>query len=418
VRRAAAWVRARAVVIDLALIAFFLLLGVPSASVDSPLGWLRIGVVAGLVGPLLLRRRHPAATMAVVAVTVVVEMVVKPWGQFVPSMNLSLAVLLYTVVVYGRRSQVQPAVAVCAALVGWWAVTMFSTATPEGTRAAVMALSCVVVVFLASWMLGEFVAARRTCLAEVEDRAERAEVEQRALARAAVAEERTRIAREMHDVVAHAVSMMVMQAEGARIALPAGQVDVEQVLRDIGRSGRDAMGELRRMLDLLRSEPTGTVPQPTGADLAATVESMRAVGLAVELEQVNVPKGVPAGLAVQLVRIAQEALTNVVKHAPPPATAHVLADWGEPGPARQVLLRISNTAGTVVARPLAYLPSGGHGLDGMQERVAMYGGSLCTRLTPDGGFLVEAVLPVGTPHDGRYDEEATHWYDHRTRADL
>ncbi|WP_439657934.1 LuxR C-terminal-related transcriptional regulator [Lentzea sp. HUAS TT2] len=257
-------------------------------------------------------------------------------------MNLALAPVLCSVAVYGRRRQMWLAV-----FVSWWAVRTFDARDGQW-REFVVAVGFVVLLLLACWLLGEFVSARRAYLLAVEDRAVRAEREQEALARAAVAEERTRIAREMHDVVAHAVSMMVMQAEGARISLTSGGDHVEQALRDISQGGRDAMGELRRML---RQEPNGTAPQPTGADLRAVVDGVRAAGLAVDLDERGGTDDLPAGLVVQVVRIVQEALANVLKHAVPPVTAQVLVDWGSGADRRDVRLCVRNTAASAMPPP-------------------------------------------------------------------
>ncbi|GHH43768.1 two-component sensor histidine kinase [Lentzea cavernae] len=392
-RRVMVWLRSRPVAFDLALVAFFAWAALPYAVLDrSPL-WLQALMIIGLVGPLLIRRHHPGTAATIVLATIVAELVTSPWGSFVPTVNLTLAPILYSVVVYGRRWQVWPVLACSAILVAWWAASVDFSG--ESWRQSTAMIGFVAMLLLTCWLLGEFVSARRAYLRAVEDRAVRAEREKEALARAAVAEERTRIAREMHDVVAHAVSMMVMQAEGARMSLVSGGDQVEQALRDISRGGRDAMGELRHMLHLLRQEPTGTTPQPTGADLRGAVDSIRAAGLDVELHERGGPEGVSTGLVVQVVRIVQEALTNVLKHALPPASAEVVVDWGPVTSGREVRLRVRNSAGTAAGQPLVDLPSGGHGLPGMRERVSMYGGTLRTERTADGGFVVEAVLPVG-----------------------
>ncbi|MDX3659779.1 histidine kinase [Streptomyces sp. ID05-26A] len=394
VRQVMVWLRARPLVFDLALVAYFLWPSLPGTVFGRSPWWLQALVVAGLVGPLLIRRHRPGTAMTIVLATIVLEFLTSPWGTFVPIMNLTLAPVLYSVAVYGRRQQVWFALAGSAVVVTWWAVRTFEARGGQW-REFVVAVGFVVLLLLACWLLGEFVSARRAYLLAVEDRAARAEREREALARAAVAEERTRIAREMHDVVAHAVSTMVMQAEGARMSLTSGGDQVEQALRDISRGGRDAMGELRRMLHLLRQEPTGTAPQPTGADLRAVVQGVRAAGVSLALEERGDAADLQAGLVVQVVRIVQEALTNVLKHAEPQATARVVVDWGAAGDGREVRLSVRNTAASAARGPLAGLPSGGHGLAGMRERVAMYGGTLSAGPAADGGFAVEAVMPVG-----------------------
>jgi signal transduction histidine kinase len=205
---------------------------------------------------------------------------------------------------------------------------------------------------------------------------------------AAVAEERARIARELHDVVAHAVSVMVVQSGSARLTLRSDPAGSEQALRSVEVTGRQALVEMRHLLGLLRADTAGPAlaPQPSMRGLGALVESMRAAGQEVELRTDGVPVPLAPGLDLSAYRIVQEALTNAARHAGPvPVRAHV--SWGR----HALSLEITN------GRPSAPVPLGGgpgHGLIGMRERCELFGGTLWTGKTPDGGFRVRARLPL------------------------
>jgi signal transduction histidine kinase len=210
--------------------------------------------------------------------------------------------------------------------------------------------------------------------------------ERQVSAREAVVGERERIARELHDVIGHHVSTMVVQAGAERRMLPDGQDDTREVLGTIERVGRGALDEMRRMVAMLRQDPrTDLVPQPTLHDLPELVRQMRANGLSVELGIDGEVRDLPAGIELSAYRIVQEALTNVVKHAGG-APARITLTYG--ADTLEITVRDD---GTAAARPEL---GGGHGLVGMQERVAMYGGRLEAGPAGSGGFAVRVQLPV------------------------
>ena len=212
-----------------------------------------------------------------------------------------------------------------------------------------------------------------------------AERERQVAAREAVVEERARIARELHDVIAHHVSTMVVQAGAERRVLGPGQDETREVLGTIERVGRGALGEMRRMVAMLRQEPgEELVPQPQLADVPVLVEQLRAAGLPVELTVTGQVRELPVGIELSSYRIVQEALTNALKHAGD-ASAAVALDYGD------------DTLEIVVSdngRGPASEGSDGHGLVGMRERVTMYGGQLQAGRAHGGGFAVRVRLPV------------------------
>src|SRR5215831_6546763 len=215
----------------------------------------------------------------------------------------------------------------------------------------------------------------------------RTEAEQERLA---VLEERTRIARELHDVVAHHMSLIAVRAETAPYRLTGLSESAQAEFSSLSEVAREALTEMRRLLSVLRhDEPAALAPQPQLADLPVLIDAAREAGVSVELSLPPAPGRVPAGVGVCAYRIVQESLSNASQHAPgAPVNVSVTHDSGV------ILLRVANGPGGHPA------PSGnehrpGHGLTGMHERVALLGGSLSAGPAPEGGFVVSAVLPLG-----------------------
>jgi signal transduction histidine kinase len=241
---------------------------------------------------------------------------------------------------------------------------------------------------LIAWVLGDSMRYRRAYYAALEDRAARLERERDAQAQIAAAAERARIARELHDVVAHNVSVMVVQADGASYALDRSPERARQALAAISSTGRQALSEMRRMLGVLRSDDgeTGVAPLPGIAQLGELLEQTRATGLTVSFTVEGVPAPLPGGLALAAYRIVQESLTNTRKHGGPAASAQVLLRYCED----VLVLQITDDG----FGSAAGADGGGHGLTGMRERVALYNGTLQAGPLPGGGYQVTARLPV------------------------
>ena len=273
-------------------------------------------------------------------------------------------------------------------------------------------------IFTVFWFLGDSRRMRELRSEEFEERARRLEYEQEQERRLAAQDERTRIAREMHDIVAHSLSSIISQADGARYAAASartaraqqmqqaqqaeqlGQVQqqsepdiAEQTLELIADTARDSLTQMRSLLGLLRTdEATAYAPVPTLSDVPALVEQSRRAGLPVTFTGITgtMARTLPQGAELAAYRTVQEALTNVLKHSPGAATT-VTIHWGEDG----LHLRVHNgpvssTAAQHIARPV---PGSGNGLRGMSERIALYHGTLTYGLQPDGSWLVEATLP-------------------------
>jgi signal transduction histidine kinase len=229
------------------------------------------------------------------------------------------------------------------------------------------------------------VVARRV-VGDRERRAQLAERERDLAAREAVVEERARIARELHDAIAHNVSMMVVQAGAERRVLDATSASTKEVLGTIERIGRGALTEMRRLVGMLRSDARDPLaPQPGLADLPTLIGQVREAGLPVDLQIDGQRRELPVGIELSAYRIVQEALTNALKHAGE-SHASVRVHYG----ADSLELEIVDD-GAGAQAPVA---SGGHGLVGMRERVALYGGRLDAGRRPSGGFAVRVLLPI------------------------
>jgi signal transduction histidine kinase len=224
-------------------------------------------------------------------------------------------------------------------------------------------------------------------LHERSERADRLLVERDERAREAVAEERARIARELHDIVSHAVSVIAVQSGSLRRRLRHERPAEAEELRGIEETARQALGDMRRMLGLLRTDEDAPAlaPQPGLAQVDRLVEQVRETGLDVEVAVEGEPRALPPGVDLAAYRIVQEALTNVLKHADG-AYACVALRFGE----RELALEITDDG----RGPDPASNGGGHGLVGMRERAALYGGSLEAQPAPGGGFQVRARLPT------------------------
>ncbi|MDT0381802.1 sensor histidine kinase [Streptomyces sp. DSM 42041] len=253
--------------------------------------------------------------------------------------------------------------------------------------------------FALAWVMGDSLRTRRAYYEQLEERAARLEKEREAQAKVAVAAERARIARELHDVVAHNVSVMVVQADGAAYVLDSAPEQSRQALQTISGTGRQALAEMRRLLGVLRTgdgeqrrDGDEYVPQPGVEQLAELVDQVRGTGVTVKFAIEGTPRPLPSGVELTAYRIVQEALTNTRKHGGPHVGANVRLTYGD---GELELLAEDDGRG---AQPELYEDGGadglGQGLIGMRERVGMVGGRLQAGPRPGGGFRISAVLPL------------------------
>jgi len=331
-------------------------------------------------GALAFRRRTPLGTMLVVAAAVsapqlFVVLTITLWAHFLP-----LLIATYSVVRHADRER-----AAAGLLVSVVAVVVQFLRVPSIGTAANVPFAAVPLVVVAA--VGRGLRRRDRSHAALTERASRLAEEQEAWAQDAVAAERARIARELHDVVAHCVSVMVIQAGAAEDLLDRDPDGARQPLRAVQHAGQQAVAELGHMLGLLRGDaPADTLlPQPGVGQLPELIRQVRGAGLPVTYDVDGAPRDLPPGVDVALYRLAQEALTNVLKHARG-ARATVVLRYPDGG----VELAVHDDGRATTAAG----PGLGHGLIGMRERVTLYGGTLEAGPRPDGGFAVEARIPV------------------------
>ena len=356
-----------------------------SGSRDGALA-LNLLAIAALAVPLTWRRRAPLP-VAVAVFAAAAAMTAGLTG--VDELNTLFLVVLMTA--YSVGSTADTRVALVGLAIVWAGIALVSTLMPDaivGDYLFPMGFA------FAAWGGGRAVTHRGHLAAELHEAAVRAEESREGEAARAVAQERRRIAREMHDVIAHSVSVMVVQAGGARCVLERDPERANEAAALIERTGRNALAEMRRLLGALG--PAGDTagpglalaPQPTLGELEGLVDRARAAGLPVTLRLEGERRALPAGLDLAAYRIVQEALTNAVKHARL-APTDVLVRWGK----EDLDLVITDTGDPRAVVPV--LSGGpGHGLVGMRERVQLFGGRLHAGAVPGGGFEVRARLPL------------------------
>jgi signal transduction histidine kinase len=329
---------------------------------------------------LIWRRRAPLVVLAVLAGSFfVASLVVPPSGEDPIALGIALVVAIYSVGAYTGGPW-----AIMGAF-GTLALVLVAVAT-DPDQATLGAYIFFTLVVGGPWIAGHAIRRRRLSERLLEHRAVTAEREREVRARAAAAEERARIARELHDVVAHAISVIVLQARGGRRLLASEPEEAREAFDSIESAGQQALVEMRRLLGMLRlgNEVLALAPQPSLQSLAALAAQVSEAGLPVEVTIEGDPKELSPGVDVSAFRIVQEALTNALKHSGP-ATAHVFVRYGE----EELELEILDTGPGVPAGD-----GSGHGLVGMHERVALYGGEVVAGRRTGGGFAVRVRLPL------------------------
>ncbi len=337
----------------------------------------QLAFTAALCLILLLRRRRPLLVFAALAAIAALQ-----WLIADPQLgDAALLIALYGVALRGNVVELVLAAVVLEA----GAVIAAAKWAPSDPVKIWIGLSAL---GLAAAVLGISVRQRRALLASLHDRAARLEYERDQEGRLAAAAERNRIAREMHDIIAHNLSVMIALADGAGYAIDASPVQASAAAEQISATGRDALMEMRRLLGILRDGPLEQPlrPQPRVAELELLAERVRTAGIPVELVIDGDPALLPEGVQLALFRVAQEALTNTLKHAARPASARVALRCSR----EQVELDATDTG--------AYTPGGvgaGRGISGMRERALAYGGELQAGPRPEGGWRVHMRLRPG-----------------------
>jgi signal transduction histidine kinase len=353
------------------------------------------GGVFGLLmlGPLIWRRMYPELVFFGVSAVAVLQWLI---GTSLQGGNVGLLVALYAISVYGaiRYSRI-------ALVVGGMGVLMATArynTSNDWRQQATMMVSLGAVVF-GVWAFGERRRTRGLYVQQLEERAAQLERDRDREAKLAVSNERTRIAREIHDVVAHGLSIMIVQADGGLYAADASPEQAKKALATIGDTGRASLTEMRKMLGLLKQDaqpeldPNQPRPQPGVSSLPELIDNVRQTGLLVDYQVTGTPRDLPALLGLTAYRIVQEGLTNTLKHAGPGARTSVQLDFG-----REMLTVVVTDDGRGAG--LAPGSDPGHGLIGMRQRASISGGTVSAGPKTGGGYEVIAKLPYNLPPGG------------------
>ncbi len=409
--RVGAWGDTHRFALDATGTALLCLVVVPLSTTTSSAGRSAGGWAAALLVPLAWRRTRPAASAAAVFAVALSQLLLGP--ELIVPADLAVLVALYSVTVHGPRWAYWTAIS--GAMVGAAALggARGLRAGAPGLLDAAVSVAAVALLSVSVFAIGLVRRSRHQVVDSLVDRARRLEVERNQLAVIAVAAERTRIAREMHDIVAHSLSVIIAQADGGRYAAQAEPDAAVRSLATIAETGRAALTDMRQLLGVLRPpEPGGEVapgsatradlarragtaapaapgdlvPQPAVADLNRLVEQVRDSGLEVSVVRVGTERPLPPGTGLTVYRICQECLTNVLKHGGPGVRASVLLQWS----ARSLVLEVTDDGRGAAAQS----DGGGHGVLGMRERATMLGGTLAIGPRPGGGFRVRAEIPL------------------------
>jgi signal transduction histidine kinase len=356
--------------------------GEESVPANSDSGVLSVALTVVAVGTIALRRRYPLAVLAVALLAVFGLVVTK---ATVGMATLGPFVAFYTAAAISTRRNARLAIGLVLLALALTALLRPVDLSAEGAVVSVT-------IFGGGLVLAAGTRARRErALADVVAAEQRADAERERAART-ITQERLRITRELHDVIGHALSVMVIQAGVAERLLDSDIEQAREAVAEIGRTGRTSLSEMRQLLSLLRDGDPGTTrprsPTPTLSDLPALVAQVEAAGLPVELSLSGGRGQLPAGIELAAYRVVQEALTNCLKHSAA-SRAAVTVTYGPSA----VDVEVVDDGRALVTVP-STVPVAGHGLAGMRERVAIYGGQLSVGPRPAGGFRVHASFPL------------------------
>ena len=384
--RVRAWAVRHGTTVDIAFAAAVIGANWAPKAVLHPTLWTAVLVQSVLAAPLVLRRRYPQATFAWLYLIALGQW----WFGRAVLIDIALLIALYTVAAHCARRRALIAagvleIGVVIASVRW------ASGGVDGVLAAIVFLSGLVT---AAFVLGVNMGTRRAYLASLEDRAIRAERERDQQARLAAAAERTRIAREMHDVVAHNLSVLIALADGVAFAAESDPVAAAGAAAQASEMGRQALAEMQRLVSVLRGDNQVDLaqpryPQPGLDEIDELLTQVRAAGLPTTFTVSGTPFPVSPTAQLAVYRVVQESLTNVLKHAEEPSRAQVTLTYAEPS----ILLYVCDDGR---GEPLPANGTG-HGLTGMRERASVFGGHVDAGPQPHGGWQVRAIFTCPRP---------------------
>ncbi|MGF7124624.1 sensor histidine kinase [Rhodococcus sp. AG1013] len=382
------WSAAHAVGIDRVEAVLLTLVCLPNALIDG--NAVSVAVTLGMTLPLAWRRSRTVISGFVVAAFAVAHLVLIP-DTLLPS-AFAVPVALYAFAAYTPRWSSYTALAI-AILGAAAAGAEYFAYEGRGWEQAVITAMFLIVFVLAVWAFGDL---RRVRIQELEGLAERArllELERAQEAELAAVNERTRIAREMHDIVAHSLTVVIAQADGGRYGAAQDPQAAIDALETISSTGRQALTDMRALLSVLREDrPREFAAMPGAGDIGGLVAELQRGGLDVDLHVTGEPRELSTGTGLTAYRIVQESLTNVLKHAGPGAVARVEVNWG--GDELELVVDDDGRGG---AAALIDASPGGQGVIGMTERAKLHGGKLVAGPVPGGGYRVRGRLPYVAP---------------------
>jgi signal transduction histidine kinase len=364
---------------DVVLVGVFLVWAVLEAVYESPSGqlWVRLLVAVGYTVPLLARRQAPIVVLLVLSGVVLARGFTADPPDDGAMPFPALLVATFSASLYARRL----ALAIAGVLIPVAVIAILSQAAPWDDSHSPVDYAIFLFFVSGAWTAGYLIRRRAA-------QVRAAEAAGGELARASVVAERARIARELHDIVAHSVSIIALQSGAAEALVESEPAKAREHMETVRKTAHEALGEMRRLLDVLREDEPLYAPQPGFGGIPELVEDSRRAGLPVELREEGNGASVPQGVALAAYRIVQESLTNVRKHAGRVPTTVVVRRSP-----RSVELDVVNAAG----RRDGDLGGSGRGLAGMRERARIYGGTFAAGPLPDGGFAVRAILPLEGP---------------------
>ncbi|MFJ9061934.1 MULTISPECIES: sensor histidine kinase [unclassified Streptomyces] len=352
-----------------------------------------VPIALGLCAVVALRRRAPEKMLLLAILMGLAQLL---FGVRPGVADFAMLVITYTVATVGDRWASRLALG-CSLTAAGLSRLRWPDEAPEGGWVQTAGYVVIMTVpFVLAWVLGDSMRTRRAYFSQLEERAARLEREREAQSKVAVAAERARIARELHDVVAHNVSVMVVQADGAAYVMDASPDQARQALETISATGRQALAEMRRLLGVLRTgdspESGEYVPQPDVEQIEELVGKVRETGLAVDFKIEGTPRPLPSGVELTAYRIVQEALTNTRKHGGPDAGASVRLVYFDDG--LGLLVEDDGRGAPHELYEDGGADGAGQGMIGMRERVGMVGGTLDAGPRQGGGFRISALLPL------------------------
>lgn len=368
----------------LAIVALHLIgLRLPGANDDRSIDALAIMLVVVPGALTAFRRTRPVPALAAATVLGMTYWILDYTGA---GSFLAIMVLLYSTAVYAseRRRSTQVLIVFSIAIIG---VLIAGYLSPGEDEVTIGTIVFNIVLFQFAWLAGDAVRNRRAQMKRLHQQVESAERERIELTDRAVEAERNRIARELHDIVAHSMSVIVVQAEGARRLVGKDDESVRSALMAIEQTGRTNLNDIRGVVGLLRTDGTEYSPSPELSHLDKLVQQCSDAGLDVSLDVLGNPRTLPPMIELSGYRIVQESLTNALKHAGPAASARITIDYHDDAIDITVIDNGRGAAATTPSTP-------GHGLLGIRERVEAFGGHIHTGPRVGGGFAVEARIPL------------------------